>query len=124
LVWDVYTGTLLGPALIHSRSVESERWSPDDRFVATLDAEGAVRVWSPESGTIVGRLLRHGSRKRGVQFAGDGSWLATLGYDRVRFWDLSYLSGRADPDLQERVQRETGLRLNRHAQAEVSTNDE
>ncbi len=72
----------------HASAVGALAFSREERWLASADHEGAVRLWSPASGE--GRLLgRHEGRVFRLVFSPEGGRLASVGQDRtVRVWDV------------------------------------
>ena len=90
-VWDPVTG-LQRAALTsadHTGGVMAVAIASDGSWLVTAGQDGSVRIWDPPAGPprlfATGRI-RHTSL---VDFAPDGSWLATASWDdqAVRIWD-------------------------------------
>ncbi len=74
----------------HTAPILAVAASPDGSLVATADAEGRVRIWSPRTRLTYGVLIGHTGRVNGVAFNAAGDTVATAGEDgTVRIWDLS-----------------------------------
>ncbi|NOT30246.1 MAG: WD40 repeat domain-containing protein [Planctomycetes bacterium] len=64
-------------------------FSPDDRWLATGDRDGSVRLWEVESGTLVTTLIGHDLQVLTLAFSPDGTRLASGGRDKtIRLWDM------------------------------------
>jgi WD40 repeat protein len=69
--------------------------SPDDRFLATADRKGVVKVWDLAALQPVGALPGHTDEVQRAVFSPDGRTLATCSKDRtVRLWDVAAWSER------------------------------
>jgi serine/threonine protein kinase/WD40 repeat protein len=90
-IWDARSGALLhdfkakrGEA---PSDFDSAAISPDGRFVAAIDAGGALtRVWDTEHGTLVAELYTRAAGFPRLAFNADG-WLTTTGGEEVRIFD-------------------------------------
>ncbi|MEW2558546.1 translation initiation factor IF-2 N-terminal domain-containing protein [Streptomyces griseorubiginosus] len=94
------TDALLGPsaapraeALIsrpfvgHANRVASVAFSPDSAKLASVDLDGTVRLWNPETGQEL-RVITGYAEVSSVVFSPDGTMLASAGDDgTVRVWD-------------------------------------
>ena len=69
--------------------VRCAAFSPDGKWIATGDQDGAVRLWEVASAGRVRRTLRgHAASVSGVSFNPDGSRLVSCGFDgQVKVWD-------------------------------------
>lgn len=73
-VWNLTTGTPLGPEFIHgSQGVAT--LSPDARFVATGGIGGDVQLWNATTGQPVGPSRGHGRKVHALSFSLDGKHL-------------------------------------------------
>jgi WD40 repeat protein len=57
-VWDVETGSPVGPALRHPSFVRFATFGPDGRFVITHDG-GAIRLWDSATGDLLNQPFRN-----------------------------------------------------------------
>jgi WD40 repeat protein len=94
------TDALLGPsaapraeALIsrpfvgHANRVASVAFSPDGAELASVDLDGTVRLWDPETGQELRAITGHADVSS-VVFSPDGTMLASAGVDgTVQVWD-------------------------------------
>ncbi len=73
----------------HSDPLLSVDVSPNERFIASSDRGGEVRIWEMDSGKLV-KLLRYSDLEvTTVRFSPDGKWLATAGMDMlVHLWSV------------------------------------
>ncbi|MGL4967707.1 MAG: AAA family ATPase [Inquilinus sp.] len=64
-------------------------FSPDDRLLAAISTQGAVRVWDVESGTELSGIRGHRGLVEHVAFSPDGNRLLTASHDgTARLWDV------------------------------------
>ncbi|MFW6107585.1 MAG: WD40 repeat domain-containing serine/threonine protein kinase [bacterium] len=61
----------------------------DGRRLVTLARDGAAQVRDTATGEAVGRPLEHGAPVRRAAFSPDGSLVATVGRERIKFWDAA-----------------------------------
>ncbi|BBO59961.1 NACHT domain-containing protein [Mycoavidus sp. B2-EB] len=67
----------------------SVAFSPDSKWLASADYDGAIRLWSIETGHLTG-VFKHGNKMvSSVSFFEKGQWLASGGYDKtVKLWKI------------------------------------
>jgi WD40 repeat protein len=94
-LWNMSTGGLV--ATLHSPesdTYERVAFSPDDRFVAVADDDGAVHVWKVATGAFVASVFNPDSHPLvGVAFSPGGDILAasdTAGY--AYLWPTKWLT--------------------------------
>jgi WD40 repeat protein len=71
------------PADVQGR-LNDVAFSPDGRVLAAGGESGKLHLWSLPSGQESGLLLRHLGSVRGLSFAPQGRWLASVGGDWLR----------------------------------------
>lgn len=73
----------------HAAVVNSARFSPDGRLVATTSDDRSARLWDAETGELWRVLTGHTDEVWDLQFSPDGTTLATASKDgTVRLWDV------------------------------------
>lgn len=77
--------TLIG----HESDLLTADISPDDRFIASGDRGGEIKIWDLPAGREI-KSLRYGTQEVcSVRFSPNGRFLATAGQDRtIRLWDV------------------------------------
>ncbi len=90
-VWHVAEGRLLADlANVHSDTVLSLDFSPDDRFLASGAADKFARVVELATGKVIKAFEGHTHHVLGVSWKRDGRSLATAGADNiVKVWDFT-----------------------------------
>lgn len=85
--------------------VQMARFSPDGRHVATVCADGGVRIWDPTAGQLIAGPLGHQVQVTRLRFSAEGARLVTVCVDgTARVWDV----GTGQP-LTEPIHHLTGL---------------
>jgi uncharacterized protein with WD repeat len=85
-VWQAMAGHLDLHRRWHARELVSLAFSPDGRMLA--GAEGAIRLWNPDTGVLLRSLTGNGQAVNSVAFSPGGRWLAGAGDDgTIRLWD-------------------------------------
>jgi len=70
----------------HENIVWGLTYGPDGRSPASGSFDGTVKLWDPETGHERVTLGSHGYWVLGLEFARDGSLLATCSSDGVKLW--------------------------------------
>ncbi|KAJ7296728.1 hypothetical protein O6H91_Y102600 [Diphasiastrum complanatum] len=74
----------------HRGMVLSLAMSPDGRYMASGDEDGAIMMWDLGSGRCVTPLLGHSGCIWSLAFSGEGSLLASGSVDStLRIWDVN-----------------------------------
>ena len=88
-IWDLQ-GRLIAEIKGHTDIVDSVRFSPDNRLLATAGWDNAVGLWEVASGKPVRRILGHTDGVYDATFSPDGARLATCSMDRTaRVWEVA-----------------------------------
>jgi WD40 repeat protein/serine/threonine protein kinase len=88
--WDVESGEAVAAPMKHAAPITYVGFSPDDRRVVTLAADGTARVWNAASGLPIAGPMQHGKGLTWAAFSPDGSRVATVGTDRqAHVWDAA-----------------------------------
>ena len=70
-------------------AVESVRFSPDDKTLASFNWRGQVIFWETSSKRAIGEVPAHANAPGALAFSPDGHSLATCGQDRsVKVWNV------------------------------------
>lgn len=73
----------------HDSTITRQNVSPDGQFIATVDANGNVKIWAAFHGAHVQSLSPHVPGAAHMAFSSDNRWLAVVAEDgQVVFWDL------------------------------------
>ena len=114
-LWDVATGKLRLPPILHASGVQAVAFSADDRLIATGCRDQAARIWDAATGKLISTPRRLRTAVRFVAFSPDGKTLLTSGFGAnrcIRLWPVpSPLAG----DVERLVlwtQVLTGMELN------------
>jgi WD40 repeat protein/serine/threonine protein kinase len=90
-IWDAASGALVREL---RREGPKPRYGavaalPDGRAVAAIDIKGdVVNVWDATTGGLLAELRSAGMEYFGLAFSADGRWLAAVGGDNVRVYDV------------------------------------
>jgi WD40 repeat protein len=94
-LWNLTNGNPTAPLILngHARGVVQHSFSPDGRYLATGDNDGAANLWalSCAKTTITPLpLTGHEGGINDISISADARWVATASADStVRLWDLS-----------------------------------
>jgi WD40 repeat protein len=94
-LWNLDTGTVSLTLTGHSDMAVLAAARADSRQVATGDATGHVRFWSPIDGSSQGVLGAHVGAMRGLQFHPNNQQIVTAGEDGLlKLWQLPIVEPR------------------------------
>jgi WD40 repeat protein len=101
-LWDLRTGTPLGPPLGNGVELADPEFSPDGRLVLTRSRNGAPRLWDAWTGQEVTVPLQRARRMTDAAFDPTGTRILTFGQDDSTWvahtWEL-LPDGRSSADL-------------------------
>jgi WD40 repeat protein len=102
-IWDGRSGKR--QAVIHRDDREVvTTLSPDGTKVATVDGQGAVRLWNTQTGSLEASCLLPSGRRVGLRFFPDGkSILVGYSCEHLPFWRHAKISVRNTETLEEQV---------------------
>jgi WD40 repeat protein len=90
MVWEFATGRLVFPAIRHPHQVGAVAFSPDGKWIVTICADRAARVFNVATGEPVTPPLRHLGSPRYATFLPDSRRIVTADlHGRAWVWDLS-----------------------------------
>ncbi len=99
-LWDVATGKLSEPLLVHPQPVKDVVFAPDGQVLATVGDLGMVRLWDSSTGKEIATLPSAPENVERCCFNPDGRLLATAGEDHmVRIWDVDSEIAERQPVL-------------------------
>ena len=97
-IWDLGSGSQVGPTLKSKSPFLSLALSKDRRWAAGIDHEGVVRLWNPDKGEVGARTIRDIEPFDRLLFHPDGEVLILHQKDAaLRVWDLAGESWRPTP---------------------------
>lgn len=88
----VYDSALkpLSPNLSEIGSIADFDWSPDGKYIVTVQFDMVAQVWDTETGKLVRTLAGHTDRVTGAVWSPDNSKIATASRDySIRLWDAA-----------------------------------
>ncbi len=85
--FDATTLDEVGHFPVDTRIVNAIAISPDDRWLATGQSDGAVRLWEVATGGQIAAFAGHRSGVRSMAFSPDGAFLASAAIGAVYLWD-------------------------------------
>ena len=89
VVWDIEHDRELAVIWTGSNLAFSNRFSPDGRFLATLDGR-VIRVWDLTQNREMFVFRGHDKLVLDIEFSPDGRWLVSVASDNtVRVWDVT-----------------------------------
>jgi WD40 repeat protein/serine/threonine protein kinase len=90
--WEYLNGLTQEPVLTltgHDADLCTGDISPDERWIASGDVSGEIKIWDAATGVEVHSLHYCDEEITHVRFSPDGRWLATTGVDRiVHIWQV------------------------------------
>ncbi|GEM_PF-3747444 len=97
LLWDRFTGRLIGRWRAHPEAVFSLAFDLEGRWLATGSRDASVKVWEALSGRLVKALRGRLGWILSVAFSPDGRWIALGSRDgTVRLWEWQAAARDAD----------------------------
>jgi WD40 repeat protein len=89
-IWESASGQLLRELRGHTHSINSARFSPDGRLIATASQDNTARVWRVADGRSIATLRGHRGMIFDARFSPDGSRVLTASSDgTARIYDIS-----------------------------------
>ncbi len=86
-VWDCKNGKMQLSLEGHKDSINSIKWSPDGRVLASGSSDGIINIWNPQTGKHLMSLKGHTDSILSLSFSADGRLLASKSADgTIRFW--------------------------------------
>ncbi len=85
-VWDIKTGSILYSITDLSSDFQDAAFSPDGRFIATLDA-GKVKCWDAGDGSFVREFIQVNSAQT-IEFSPDSKFLLVRNGSGLGLWDV------------------------------------
>lgn len=88
-VFCTVTGDLYVRLKGHAGAVNSARFSPDSKLVATASADGTARIWCVKYGTCLKTLVGHTAGVNSAAFSSDGYYVVTASSDGLaNIWSV------------------------------------
>lgn len=90
-VWEVATGTRVGPVMPHPAGVSAVRFDPEGRRLLSACRDGSARLWQLPSGTLLVPPMTHGEGVLHATFDHAGRRVATVGVGScyAQIWDAA-----------------------------------
>jgi katanin p80 WD40 repeat-containing subunit B1 len=88
-LWDLRRKGCIFTYKGHTNSINSLKFSPDSKWIASVSDDGLVKIWDLKAGKLLVDLKGHNSSVNSLEFHPNEFLLATGSSDRtVKFWDL------------------------------------
>lgn len=95
-------GAVLQPAVTANARILDLTWSPDGRWLAAAELDGAVEVWRWPEATLALQMKGHTQRSSGVYWEPNGTYLWSASWDgTVRRWGVAAALGAGRDALAE-----------------------
>jgi WD40 repeat protein len=91
-IFDVAMGTIIGPPLKHTGTIQSIAISPDNERIASLsDSNTRIRVWDATNGTLIACVIEGKNFDPGlITFSPDGKQIVRAGNNgNIHVWDYT-----------------------------------
>jgi WD40 repeat protein len=93
-LWSTATVTLLREISGWQARIQALAFSPDGQILASVDADGVLRLWNPATGERVNSTAAHIRNCWGISFSRDSKRIATVGREdfTAKIWDAQTLA--------------------------------
>ncbi|MBY5896042.1 TIR domain-containing protein [Rhizobium leguminosarum] len=88
-LWDLVSGTQIGPAMRHEGAVYGALLTKDQARALSWSEDSTLRLWDLASGHQIGPVMQHDRLVRGALLTPDGSRALSWIFDTLRMWDLA-----------------------------------